>query len=521
MMKKRYRQSPNWQIITLSIFTLLITASSAMAQDGYDPMSYSSLSQSFSSQQYLGSANSGTIPSVAMENGYASFVENPAVMSLIKGSYMNFGYLSNRSEFNQSFRGNELLLDSKANYLNNIGIVYKVPTRVGSLVIGGGIHTNSLYNRSLGSSALNKQSTITDVFKGETSDYRTIAFETYAIDYADQEQTQLESIFRIGFDDGFPGTYQQSDLSQDGRSSEVAFFMGTEFKKNLHIGFSLGISDAFHNMSRNILEEDLDNVYDGDFIEQDENGENGTDIYSIQLSDELRSDILGFEARLGAVYQLGQYVHLGASWSLPSIMEITEEYNSTITTRFDNSIGPFFDSFEGEFTYAVTRPSKYSLGVALNQLKGFDLSVAVDFMSYDKTDIDLTYDQSLDFDEMAFLRDQEANIEQSIAQRYQSVMNTRVGAQYRFRNGAELRAGASLLPSKSVQIDETRRLFSGGIGIPLSRDFFLDITTQYYQWNDRSVLYEYQDMSSSMPIQESISESNKLVNVLIGIKIKI
>ena len=91
-----------------------------MAQDGYDPMSYSSLSQSFSSQQYLGSANSGTIPSVAMENGYASFVENPAVMSLIKGSYMNFGYLSNRSEFNQSFRGNELLLDSKANYLNNI-----------------------------------------------------------------------------------------------------------------------------------------------------------------------------------------------------------------------------------------------------------------------------------------------------------------------------------------------------------------------------------------------------------------
>jgi len=373
-----------------------------MAQDGYDPMSYSSLSQSFSSQQYLGSANSGTIPSVAMENGYASFVENPAVMSLIKGSYMNFGYLSNRSEFNQSFRGNELLLDSKANYLNNIGIVYKVPTRVGSLVIGGGIHTNSLYNRSLGSSAFNKQSTITDVFKGETSDYRTIAFETYAIDYADQAQTQLESIFRIGFDDGFPGTYQQSDLSQDGRSREFAFFMGTEFKKNLHIGFSLGISDAFHNMSRNILEEDLDNVYDGDFIEQDENGENGTDIYSIQLSDELRSDILGFEARLGAVYQLGQYVHLGASWSLPSIMEITEEYNSTITTRFDNSIGPFFDSFEGEFTYAVTRPSKYSLGVALNQLKGFDLSVAVDFMSYDKTDIDLTYDQSLDFDEMAF-----------------------------------------------------------------------------------------------------------------------
>ena len=520
-MKKLYRQSPKRLQFILATFMLLITASSAMAQDGYDPMSYSSLSQVFSSQQYLGSANSAILPSVAMENGYASFIDNPAAMSLIKGSYVNIGYMSNRSEFNQSFRGNELLLDSKADYINNIGVVYKIPTRVGSLVLGGGIHTNSVYNRSLGSSAFNNQSTITDIFKGESSDYRNIAFETYAIDYADQAQTQLESIFRIGFDDGFPGTYQQSELTQDGRSREFAFFMGTEFKKNLHIGFSLGINEAFHNMSRNILEEDLDNVYDGDFIEQDENGENGTDIYSIQLSDELRSDVLGFEARIGAVYKLGQYLNLGASWSLPSIMEITEEYNSTITTSFDNSIGPFFDSFEGEFTYAITRPSKYSLGMAVNQLKGFDLSIGVDFISYNKTDIDLTYDQSLDFDEVAFLRDHEAVIEQSINQRYQSVMNTRIGAQYRFKNGAELRAGTSILPSKSVQIDETRKLYSGGIGIPLSRDFFLDITTQYIQWNDRSVLYEYQDMGSNIPIKESISESNQLINVLIGIKIKI
>ncbi len=495
--------------------------STAMAQDGYDPMSYSSLSQLFSSQQYLGSANSAIMPSVAMENGYASFIDNPAGMSLIKGSYLNLGYMSNRSEFNQIFRGNELLSDSKDDIFNNIGVVYKVPTRVGSLVIGGGIHTNSLYNRALGSSAFNNQSTITDVFKGESSDYRNIAFETYAIDYIDQAQTQLESILRIGFDNGFPGTYQQSELTQNGRSREFAFFMGTEFKQNLHIGFSLGINEASHNISRNILEEDLDNFYDGDFIEQDENGENGTDINSIQLTDELDSDILGIEARIGAIYQIGQFLNLGASWSLPSKMEITEEYSSMITTNFDNLLD-FFDSFEGEFTYAVTRPSKYSLGLAVNQLRGFDLSIAIDFISHNKTNIDLTYDQkSLDFDEVVFLRDQEKIITQSIGQRYRPVMNTRIGAQYRFKNGTEIRAGSSLLPSKSVQINETRRLYSGGIGIPLSRDFFLDITTQYIEWNDRSILYEYQDVLSSVSIQESISESNNLINVLIGIKIKI
>ena len=151
--------------------------------------------------------------------------------------------------------------------------------------------------------------------------------------------------------------------------------------------------------------------------------------------------------------------------------------------------------------------------MAVNQLKGFDLSIAIDFISHNKTNIDLTYDQSLDFDEVAFLRDQENIITQSIGQRYQSVMNTRIGAQYRFKNGAEIRAGSSMLPSKSVQINETRRLYSGGIGIPLSRDFFLDITTQYIQWNDRSILYEYQDVLSSVSIQESISERNNLITV--------
>lgn len=510
--------------VRYSLFIVLsvgFVASPIFAQDGYDPMSYTSLTQLFTSQQYIGSANSASLPSVAMENGYAGFVDNPASMSLIGTSYMDLGYLNNRVDYTQSFRGNSLELNHRNTLFSNAGVVYKVPTKVGSLVIGGGFHTNSIYDRNLGSSAWNNQSTITDVFKSESSDYQSIAFETYAIDYADQEQTTLESIFRIGFDDGFPGIYQQTELNQEGRLREYAFFLATEFRKNLHLGFSLGVSEGYHNLSRNVLEEDLDNVYDGNFIEQDENGENGTDVSSIQLTDELRSDLLGIEARVGALYQLHQHLNIGASWTLPSIMEVTEEYSSMVTTKFDDFLNPFYDSFEGNFTYSVTRPARFSVGAAITELKGFDVSLGLDFISYDKTTIDLTYDQSLDFDEMAFLRDQEATIQESISRRYQSVMNTRVGLQYRFKQGAEIRTSAHWLPSKSVQIDETRTLYSAGLGIPLSRDVFLDISTQYLKWNDSSILYEYQEISSSTSIQEVISESNQKMNVLIGVKIKI
>ena len=103
-MEKKYGFGSNKLLGLINLLMLSFIFSNAIAQDGYDPMSYSSLSQLFSSQQHLGSANSAIIPSVAMENGYASFIDNPAGMSLIKGSYLNLGYMSNRSEFNQIFR---------------------------------------------------------------------------------------------------------------------------------------------------------------------------------------------------------------------------------------------------------------------------------------------------------------------------------------------------------------------------------------------------------------------------------
>ena len=59
------------------------------------------------------------------------------------------------------------------------------------------------------------------------------------------------------------GTYQQSELTQKADQENLLSLWAPNLK-NLHIGFSLGISEASHNMSRNILEEDFDNVYDGD-----------------------------------------------------------------------------------------------------------------------------------------------------------------------------------------------------------------------------------------------------------------
>ena len=87
-------------------------------------------------------------------------------------------------------------------------------------------------------SSENTNSTITDTFKDINSSYQDIAFETYAIDYMDVEQTRLESIFRIGFEDGyFPGIYQDVEITQHSDLGELSIFGAFEFQKNLFLEF--------------------------------------------------------------------------------------------------------------------------------------------------------------------------------------------------------------------------------------------------------------------------------------------
>lgn len=491
------------------------------AQDGQLQTRYSTLGQQLIYNTTNGDANGSVLPSVAVDNGITSYLDNPAAMALINMSYFNAGTFSGFTEQSNTYLGNESVFNDSKTRLSNMGLIYRVPTDRGSLVVGGGYTLSNSFNRGNLLSAKNNQSTITDVFKRPGSDYNDIAFETYAIDWGDVNETYLESIFRIGFTPGnFPGIYQDGEITQQGSMGEYSLFLSTEFQRNIYAGISLGLEYGELDYKRNFLESDQDGDYNGDFIEQDISGNGGTDIDNILLYDEINSEIIGANLRLGVLYKIMPKLNIGGSVKIPSRLAITEDYFSEITTNFDDGRAPFFDSFEGNFSYSIRRPFQWNVGLAVDNFRGFTASASAEFIDFSGTEVDLTTRSAddLDFTEISALRDQEELFRQQIRDNYEQVINLKAGLKYQFISGYEIRAGYAFLPGKSTITEADRTIFSGGLGIPLSRELYLDIAGQYSLWNDRSVIYQYEDPVSSEFMNESISEDFSLLNILVGIK---
>lgn len=506
--------------IFLVMAMVLLSISALKAQsNGSNPVSYSNLALQYSAINANGDARAGVLPSVAYANGFGSYLENPASMALMNDSYVNFGLFNNYTERENTYLGIPINTDKNETDLGNIGIVYSIPTYVGSLVIGGGYNLHTSQNYKVALNARNDASTITDYFKDDASGYSDIAFNTYAIDYGDVEQTYLESIFRIGFDPAeYPGITQDAEITQTTRLGEFSIFVATEFQKNLYVGFSLGLTSGTQSYRRNFLEIDEFNNYDGNFIEPDENGENGTDVDNILTHDEIDSDIYGFNFRAGAVYSITPNINIGGSIFLPGKLYVTEKFYSSIETEFDDGRDSFFDDFWGDFKYSIERPVHYSIGAALVDMNGFSISGSAEMIDYSTTKIDLTRDSDLSYTEIRDLREEESIINNAYKSNYELVTNLKAGAKYTFMNGVEVSGGYAWLPgiNKNYKVDKS--VYSGALSVPLGSGVTVDVSAQYSEWDDRSTIYNYYDYNGVYK-EEGLEESIKQINMLFGFKI--
>lgn len=502
------------------LFTLLLVGLfapvSALAQDGQNPVLYSSLAQQFISSNINGDANANIIPSVATQNGFGSYIDNPASMGLINMSYFNIGLAGNFTEYSNTYLGTASSFDNSDTKLGNIGLIYSVPTNQGSLVVGGGYTLNNQITRTNTLGVYNTRSSITDAFKREGNGYNEIAFETYAIDYGDVEETYKESIFRIGFAPGsFPGIRQDAEVLQRGTLGEYSIFLATEIQKNLFIGASIGFTYGNYSYERNFQEWDNRNAYNSDFIPTEEGD---TDIEEILVIDNISTEIVGANLNTGILYKIHPKFNIGASVRIPSKLIITEDFGSSITTSLDNGAPSFYDELTGEFSYSIRNPGRLNIGAALENLNGFTISFASELIDYRNTSVDLTRDSELNFRDVASLREQEAVFDSVISGDYKLVNNLRAGLKYKSKTGFELRGGIGVMPGKSTTYSADKFVLSGGLGIPVSREVYLDLSMQYTGWNDRSILYEYTDSQTGREMFESIDETISQINVMVGIK---
>lgn len=493
------------RILTFTLLILLFAgANLAKAQNPNNALLYSKQAVLFGDQ---GSANdpiSIIMPGTAYKSGFGSFIDNPASLALHKKGFAEFGLSFRNVEENTTYLGQSGTFEGQNNNTSNVGFLYSFPTVQGSFVVGAGYTQHTVFDRVMSFQARNNNSSITDKFKAEGSPYQEIAFDTFATDYGDDLEDWDESIFRIGFDNfgDFLGIRQQGELMQSGYNGEYSVFFATEFQENIMVGASLGILSGRFNYSRIFQEIDEFNEYDSpDFIDSSGNGSGDTDIDRITLDDQLRSRYAGFRARVGALYKLNDKVNLGASYAFPTKIDVDEIFDAEIITRFDNG-NEFSATTDSEFSYQIKYPSRLSLGVGVNNLSGWSVSLSTEYINYAST--------TIDFQESSLFEDELVENE-FISDSYSSVWNTRAGISYEFSKDLTLRAGYSFLPSKYLDGLDDRNVYAAGAGFSVTNNIRFEVAAQYTQWDETSAVYDYaqynySDLPDSAPGVTFLSE---------------
>ena len=493
--------------IAIALFVLVAGALKVDAQNDNNPLLFSNQAILLGDQRGAYDPVTMILPGMAMPAGFGSFLDNPAAMAMFDESYLEAGFAFRRVSEDAMVLGNATDFSDNQTTLSNAGFIYKLPTKQGSFVIGGGFNQQSFFNRALSVSGRNQNNTITDQFKIPGNTFEDIAFNTFAIDYGDEEQTFLESIFRIGFDN-FPGITQEAEITNSGYAGEFSGFIGTEFQKNLFVGLSLGASSASFRFDRTFLEIDEFNDFAGDFIDTSGDGNGDTDVDTILLSDKVETDMTGFRARLGTIYKITPWLNIGGSYTFRSRLNVDETFDATILTTMDNGF-EFEDNLFGEFSYSISFPARVGAGFAIEDFSGFTLSFSAEYVKFSNTELNFSDD----------LFEEERNENQFIAEVFDDVWSFRGGAAYQVHPLFTLRGGYGYQPSRFKDGRDDRNIFSGGFGAKLTERIDFDFGAQLIRFDETSTVFDFQDQSQNIRSETARRDVDQ-IQILSTLRIK-
>jgi long-subunit fatty acid transport protein len=246
----------------------------------------------------------------------------------------------------------------------------------------------------------------------------------------------------------------------------------------------------------------------------------GTDISSILTHDEIDAEILGFSMRGGIIYEVSPKLNVGVSYLIPSTLVIRESYYSSILTELDDGSTPFESDFasDQEYEYRIKKPGQLSAGFALKDVAGFSLSISGEYIDHSNLSLDLVTGNDLGFDAEVDLIDQQSDLDASMEENYNQVINLKSSLGYRINNQFNMKAGYAFLPAKSKVFEADRNIISGGFSANITENIVLDINGQYSFWEDRSELYNYYDYSDDVARSEVVDQQVSTFKILAGIK---
>ena len=365
---------------TALIISALLIVSSAFAQTASDALLYSQT-------QYEGTART-----LAMGNAFTALggdigavTINPAASGVMRNwqfsftpefinSRNNTTYLGNtttlgRTNFTLSSAGMVMAFntDNYSGLMNfNIGFTFNRTGSYNSVMAAYGGRTdkssmlaaiaNDLYGTSMFD--LDKEDDYDPFYDSNIPWQDILAWQTYGIAPVDVISTTEYIASTENVDDKTRTIAVGGDLDQDfyrrtiGGSSEFAFNFGGNINDAIYFGVNLNILSVDYTINESYTEAAVNpSVFQDGFVSM--------------ISDYWQHTTgAGFNAKFGLIANPVGGLRLGATFTTPTWLNLTDEWQSSMKTSFTNGNSYPLDSPTGAYDYKVKSPAKWSIGAA-------------------------------------------------------------------------------------------------------------------------------------------------------------
>ncbi|MBI3580303.1 MAG: hypothetical protein HY089_12940 [Ignavibacteriales bacterium] len=428
--------------------------------------------------------------SVGVANDFSSLFNNPAGLAAMKSFEFSVG-LSNAGYNNDvAFYGINTKSDNRITNLNNLGIVYPIPTTRGSLTFAFGYARVANYTTSATFDGFNPSSSLVDALtpydnlnsmSKQDADNLLRRNIPYQIFLADTAQGKFYPLVT-------DSVQQTATVREGGGMNNWSLGGAIDVAKNLSLGVGINILSGTYTYDRIFNETDTRNVYRVKPFDFDR----------FRYESNIQSDISGYNLLIGFMYRKQGVFKIGATVRTPTYYEISENFSDAGYSFFDN--GDKFDHKNtGSTKYNIKTPVVMSGGASVQI--GDWLTLAGDAEYTDWTQMEFTDTDNAD------LIDENRYIQSA----FRATTNLRGGAEVTLWSlGLKLRGGAGWNPSqyKNDPKEYDQIYYTVGAGIALEENLSINAALTFGNWKTFRDNYYIPGLAAPSRTKESVTTDN-------------
>ena len=288
------------------------------------------------------------------------------------------------------------------------------------------------------------------------------------------------------------GVNQMKNAKQTGHIDEYTISLGGNYKEQLMIGATLGLTSLKYKLRSSYSET----------LAPGNSASNPYGFSSFNYNQSLDISGGGVNLKLGAIYKITDNVRIGAAFHSPTVYSVTDNYTPYVnanlggqnyTVSADN-----FSTVTNQFSYSYTSPYKAILsGTYIMKGVGF-LTADYEYAGYNAMRFVYPIDDGYGNNYQA----QETALNQQIKNTYKGTSNFRIGAEGLLTKFFMARAGFGYYgnPYRDNINDGQRIDISGGLGLR-TQYFFVDVALVHsiYQTQFQPYTIDYTYVYSSLP----------------------